>query len=114
MMATRQAPGLNGDLNPSFPGPSLTLSNHCTTLVLLCYLAELGEVVLLAEGALPQARLVIPDGLVVALPLGPPVGYPRHVADDEFTWGWRLINCTNICIRLSLSKQFTVRIHKAM
>ena len=47
------------------------------------HLAELGEVVLVAEGALPQARLVVADGLVVALPLGPPVSDARHHAGHQ-------------------------------
>ena len=50
------------------------------------HLAELWEVVLLTEGTLPQARGVVPDGLVVTLPLGAPVSDARHTTGDQFTW----------------------------
>lgn len=49
------------------------------------YLAELREVVLLAEGTLPQARGIIANGLVVTLSLWPPVSDARHDASDELS-----------------------------
>lgn len=46
------------------------------------HLAELGEVVLEAEGALPQTRLVVADwvGLVQLLPVGLATGNAHHLA----------------------------------
>lgn len=51
------------------------------------HLAELREVILLTERTLPKASFIIPYRLVVALSLGPPVGYASHIADDHFTCG---------------------------
>lgn len=50
------------------------------------YLAQLGEVVLLAEGTLPEACGVVSDGLVVALPLWPPVSDASYYTSDQLTW----------------------------
>lgn len=51
----------------------------------LWYLAEFGEVVLLAEGTLPQPGGIVSDGLVIALSLGPPVSNTSYDARDQFT-----------------------------
>ena len=50
------------------------------------YLAELWEVVLLAEGTLPQPCSIITYGLVVALSLRPSVSNTSYYAGDQLTW----------------------------
>lgn len=50
------------------------------------HLAELRKVVLLAEGTLPQPRLVISDGLVIALTLWASVSNAGNIADDQLSW----------------------------
>lgn len=50
------------------------------------YLAELREVVLLAEGTLPQSCGIVADGLVVALSLRPPVSNTSYYTGDQLTW----------------------------
>lgn len=50
------------------------------------YLTEFREVVLLAEGTLPQARRIITDGLVIALSLRPPVSNTSYYTGDQLTW----------------------------
>lgn len=42
---------------------------------------------MLAEGALPEPCLIVADRLVIALPLGTPVGNAGDVADDELSCG---------------------------
>lgn len=49
------------------------------------YLAEFGEVVLLAERTLPQPGGVVSDGLVVALSLRPPVSDTSYYTGDQLT-----------------------------
>lgn len=52
----------------------------------LWYLAEFREVVLLAEGTLPQPCRIVTDGLVVALSLRPPVSNTSYYTGDQLTW----------------------------
>lgn len=53
--------------------------------VRVSHLAEFREVVLLTEGALPQPCSVVPNGLVITLPLGAPVSNACHHTGDKFT-----------------------------
>lgn len=50
-------------------------------------LTQLREIVLLAEGTLPQPCLIISDCLVIALALWSSVGDPSDIADDQLSWG---------------------------
>lgn len=52
----------------------------------LYYLTEFGEVILLAEGTLPQPRGIASDGLVVTLSLRPPVSNTSYYTGDQLTW----------------------------
>lgn len=52
----------------------------------VCYLTEFGEVILLAEGTLPQPCGIVSDGLVVTLSLRPPVSNTSYYTGDQLTW----------------------------
>lgn len=64
--------------------PNIKLSREENSCV--CYLTEFREVVLLAEGTLPQPRGIVADCLVVTLSLRPSVSDTSHYTGDQLTW----------------------------
>lgn len=57
-----------------------SLKHDANRRKLIWYLTELREVVLLAEGTLPETCSIITNGLVVALSLRPPVSNTSNYA----------------------------------